>query len=371
MGLTIYKFLAFILALIGLMSLVSAANVYSDVNHNNHRLYNISNISADLFIGNGSLLSGIVQDNSSWNQSYANTIYAPINYGDDWNKTYADLLYYSISNPFNFYNITTLPNLNSSGLIINWNSSGFITNQTQDLSPYYLNTNPANYWNSTYSPFNKTYTDTLYAPISLQGDNSSWNESYARTIFYNTELELTTLLDNNYAPINYGDDWNKTYADTLYRLDNWNNFTGIPTATPSISDTTHLSTAAQIYSWVTSLTYTTKTYVDTLVGSVGNWSSDKADYWKNDGSSTATEDWDLDGNSITADGVTIGNNQVMVEEETNLTIGANNLTAATITTGQDVFFEGDLYIKTDAKIYLGNSADAYISYNGTKLIIAG
>ena len=41
----------------------------------------------------------------------------------------------------------------------------------------------------------------MYADISITGDNSSWNESYADTL---------------YAPVNYGDDWNKTYADTLY-----------------------------------------------------------------------------------------------------------------------------------------------------------
>ena len=35
--------------------------------------------------------------NESWNETYANTLYAPINYGDDWNKTYADTLYADIS----------------------------------------------------------------------------------------------------------------------------------------------------------------------------------------------------------------------------------------------------------------------------------
>ena len=42
-----------------------------------------------------------------------------------------------------------------------------------------------------------------------------------------------------------------------YRDDDWDNFTGIPTATPSNGDTTHLSTADHIYDWVISLGYLT------------------------------------------------------------------------------------------------------------------
>ncbi len=42
------------------------------------------NITADYFIGNGSQLTGISGGNSSWNQTYANT------------------LYYGISNPLSF-----------------------------------------------------------------------------------------------------------------------------------------------------------------------------------------------------------------------------------------------------------------------------
>jgi len=62
-------------------------------------------------------------------------------------------------------------------------------------------TNDQGYWNSTFALFNKTYADGLYAGISVVGDNSSWNESWADTL---------------YAVSGYGDNWNKTYADTLY-----------------------------------------------------------------------------------------------------------------------------------------------------------
>jgi hypothetical protein len=90
--------------------------------------------------------------------------------------------------------------------------------------------------------FNETWTNTLYADIGVVTDNKSWNE---------------------------------TLADTLYRTATWDNFTGIPTATPTNGDVTHLSTADQIYDWVISLSYATSSYVESL----GNWSSVSSQYW--------------------------------------------------------------------------------------------
>jgi len=59
--------------------------------------------------------------------------------------------------------------------------------------------------------------------------------------------------------------WNETYGRELFRLDSWNNFTGIPHATPSDSDITHFSLADEIYDWVIGLAYATTTYVDNLI----------------------------------------------------------------------------------------------------------
>ena len=103
--------------------------------------------------------------------------------------------------------------------------------------------------------------DTLYADISVTGDNSSWNQS---------------LADNLYATAGAGNEsFNQTWTDTLYREATWDNFTGIPTATPTNGDTTHLSTADQIYDWVISLAYATASYVESL----GNWSAVSSQYW--------------------------------------------------------------------------------------------
>lgn len=57
---------------------------------------------------------------------------------------------------------------------------------------------------------------------------------------------------------------NETLADTLYRTDSWDNFTGIPHATPSDGDVTHFSWADEIYDWVIGLGYST------TVGTVTN-----------------------------------------------------------------------------------------------------
>ncbi|MBA7490701.1 hypothetical protein ES702_01242 [subsurface metagenome] len=57
--------------------------------------------------------------------------------------------------------------------------------------------------------------------------------------------------------------WNESHADTLYRDIAWDNFTGIPVATPSDGDTTHLSSADHIWDWVKSLLYITTADADT------------------------------------------------------------------------------------------------------------
>ena len=104
------------------------------------------------------------------------------------------------------------------------------------------------------------------------------------TITFNTTLAGTNLAVNSSdywdglgspSDINAGD----ITDDGTYRLDSWNNFTGIPTATPSDGDTTHLSTADQIRDYIVGLAYATTSYVDSLIASIGNWSQDKSSYW--------------------------------------------------------------------------------------------
>ena len=111
-----------------------------------------------------------------------------------------------------------------------WSNVSIEESQISDFQVYYLKSNPFSFYNST-NP--------------QPGANSSFNQSL---------------------------------TDTLYRAQDWDNITGIPTATPSDGDTAHFSLADEIYDWVIGLAYTTETYVDDLIASVGNWSDDKGDY---------------------------------------------------------------------------------------------
>src|SRR3989339_535495 len=146
-------------------------------------------------------------DNSSWNESYANTQYADISVVDTQKNASGNYVYTQYSSiteslwsaNFTAYNNSwsstfnsTYDGYNSTGLIKNWNSTGYIKdwnltgliiNWSTDLTNYFTKSQilSFNYWNDTYATFNKTYADTLYASISVTGDNSSWNESYANT----------------------------------------------------------------------------------------------------------------------------------------------------------------------------------------------
>lgn len=56
----------------------------------------------------------------------------------------------------------------------------------------------------------------------------------------------------------------------VYRLESWDNITGIPTATPSDGDTTHLSNADEIYDYIASLSYLADVVDDTTPQLGGN-----------------------------------------------------------------------------------------------------
>jgi len=64
------------------------------------------------------------------------------------------------------------------------------------------------------------------------------------------------------------------FTDDIGVSSDWDAIGDVPVATPNDGDTTHLSTADQIYDWVISLSYATTTYADSL----GNWTADKGDY---------------------------------------------------------------------------------------------
>jgi hypothetical protein len=217
------------------------------------------------------------------------------------NSDYLDgldsLYFYPYSNPFSFYNSTTLPNLNSSGLIRdwnvsgyikNWNATGLIANWTVDLSGYYLKTNPYSFWNDTYATFNKTYADTLYAPSGA--GNTSWNQSLADTLYYSISnpysyynittapIYINDTFAGNYSSFLNKINWSQAVNGTLMLSANWNatntsyylvsnpySYYNITTAPIYVNDTfgANYSTYLSLFNW-------NKTYADTLYYGLSN-----------------------------------------------------------------------------------------------------
>jgi len=97
-----------------------------------------------------------------------------------WNETHANTLYYLISNPFSFFNSTTLQNLSQ---------------LNDDLGHVEDN-----------SSWNQSLADTLYADISVTGDNSSWNETHANTLYISQANEGNLNVNRS----NFWDNFNTT-----------------------------------------------------------------------------------------------------------------------------------------------------------------
>ena len=125
-----------------------------------------------------SRIDGISGGNSSFNQSLTDTLYAPVNYGDDWNKTYADTLYASIS----------VTGDNSS-----WNESYADTlymdiNQDDwidDGEESDLNVNSSDYWDNL-GTINETQMENNGGTLNIL-------VSWLTSLFY-TESEVDTLI---------------------------------------------------------------------------------------------------------------------------------------------------------------------------------
>lgn len=114
----------------------------------------------------------LITDNSSWNETLAGTLYAPIGAGNDsWNETLADTRYYGKDdNILGFYNVTTLPAYPTADNT-SWNESHYrsIWNATNSSYEYWTNASLTNTYNSTYD--------------ALKTDNASWNESRYMSIW--------------------------------------------------------------------------------------------------------------------------------------------------------------------------------------------
>src|SRR3989339_335565 len=163
-------------------------------------------------------------DNSSWNESYADTQYSSISeplwsanftaYNSSWSSTF--------NSTYDGYNSTELiKDWNSTGYIKNWNNTGLIINWSTSL------TNDNTSWNESYA--NTRYLlqseeGNLDVNSSVYSNSSTWWSglySYLSGWFVNNAgvLEFNETKLNNTIDLRAGGDnssWNESYANTKY-----------------------------------------------------------------------------------------------------------------------------------------------------------
>lgn len=175
--------------------------------------YNITGLNA----------SGGTGDNTSWNQSYADTLYADISVVDTDTHVTADGNYLYNDSDTIYFNDTLLNATiddRASADNSSWNESyGFTLFLNRTSEGLYTSTYNATYDSHTEdnTSWNESYADTLYAPLG--SGNSSWNESHAYTLFLNKTSEglYTTTYNATYdAKVSYNTTWNQSLGDSLY-----------------------------------------------------------------------------------------------------------------------------------------------------------
>jgi len=151
------------------------------------------NVTASFFFGNGSGLTNVPGGNASWNQSFADTIYYDLGnsysfYNSTNPQTETDSIcssygyynstnpmpntfgyynstdfsiadYYLDSNPYSFYNSTTLPegsDTNETPRVNELYSFGYYNSTDFSIADYYLDSNPYGFYNST-NPMPNTF----------------------------------------------------------------------------------------------------------------------------------------------------------------------------------------------------------------------
>lgn len=220
------------------------------------------------------------------------------------------------------------------------------------------------------------FISSVYAgPYISDEDMDMWgNDIYNATyingtyIYQNGVMAITSELDPHWSGnqslysttstiVGFGYYNSSDFVITDYRLDSWDNFTGIPTATPSNGDTTHLSTADQIYDWVIGLGYSTTVGTVTSIATgtgIGGGTITSSGTLTVAGGTCLTAD--ADGLSVTGD--CIGNTQLEYD------------TGQALTTTSDVKFDdinmtGNLTFQTGFGVCYNADCSDYKMYNGT------
>ena len=245
-------------------------------------------------------------DNSSWNETYATTIYAPINYGDDWNKTYADTLYAGIgagadneswnqSLADTLYadisvtdtNILTDADFNATqmennggtlNILPSWLTTFFNTlfgtKDTDDLTEGSTNLYDNQSWT-------EVVADGKYAVIGAGADNSSWNQSLATSLYADisvtdtdTNLSESDVEGYIFDADNTGDLETSGNLTGAYILGDGSQLTGIESA----SDTNcSVDGSCGLITYDSELSYYTDADIDGTETAFDDWDKNESD----------------------------------------------------------------------------------------------
>jgi len=183
----------------------------------NNNYNTTGNVTADWFFGKLNIsnvqnfLFNYNQSDSIWHYNMTTPAINDIN-NRFWNRT-------QTWNITQLYNITQIDSFNASWTST-YNSTYNIWAYNQTQSQYYYNQTVL-YTNGTGILLNNnkfnlstSYTDTLYAPISVTGDNSSWNQSFANTLYASIiwNYNQTTPFTNWLSTFVYN--YNQTISET-------------------------------------------------------------------------------------------------------------------------------------------------------------
>lgn len=228
---------------------------------------------------------------------------------------------------FNDTNATQFENNDGTlNIISSWFSdffdSLFSAKDTDDLTEGSTNLYDNQSWNESWGDLKYSTIDEPLFTANLTAHNTSWSAntncsvagSCAGIIYTSNDTDdlpegSTNLYDNQ--------SWNETWAEDKFRLESWDNFTGVPHATPSNGDVTHFSWADEIYDWVIGLAYLANIVEDTTP-QLGGY--------------------------LDANGQNIGSTSDEIE---------------------------NVYVGTTTRVYFGDGQEASVYYNGTNLIISG
>ena len=228
------------------------------------------NVTADYFFGNGSQLTGIEGEAESdpiWtaDKSDYSTTAEILAFGYYNSTDFVITDYFTKSDVigFGYYNATDfdIANYFTSAEVLAFN---YYNSSNFDITDYFTSAQILgfDYYNSTDFSISDYYTKTQINDFDYYNltdfDIANYYLKSNPFSFYNSTIfdYNDYYLKNN--PFGFYNSTNpQTETDPIFTA--WDNFTGIPHATPSNGDVTHFSWADEIYDWVIGLGYTSNT----------------------------------------------------------------------------------------------------------------